>query len=144
MVARTIPINSDAGEGWKERALTFRAQRQQLLASNIANADTPGFKARDASFSEALEAARASAATLAMTTTSSMHASSNSELAPTSTLDFAGYRAPLQNSLDGNTVDMDIERAAFVKNSILYQFAVDMLKDEVSEFKQAANVVPQR
>jgi len=106
-------------------ALNLRALRQQLLASNIANGDTPGYKARDIDFSKALEDAltgRVSSAQLART------ASGHLPPAQTAQTGQAGqatgnllYRQVLQPSLDGNTVDMDVERAQFAENAIHYE-----------------------
>jgi flagellar basal-body rod protein FlgB len=101
------------------QALNLRATRQQLLASNIANADTPGYKARDIDFSKTLQdvlAGRVQPAQVARTAAA--------HLAPTEQ-NAAGaavqYRTVLQPSIDGNTVDMDVERAQFAENAIHYE-----------------------
>jgi flagellar basal-body rod protein FlgB len=122
------------------RALLFRAQRQALLAKNIANSDTPGYKALDVSFEDSLRQAN-SAAMLgagALTNTARTHIATSAQ-AITSTLAFARYVEPVQPRLDGNTVDMDQERGEFSKNAILYQLAVMTLDDESKEFKQASS-----
>lgn len=122
------------------RALLFRAQRQALLAGNIANADTPGYKALDVSFEDSLR--QASSATTpaagALATTAQGHIATSAQ-ATVSTLAFARYVEPEQPRLDGNTADMDRERGEFSKNAILYRFAVMTLDDESKEFKQAAS-----
>ena len=59
-------------------------------------------------------------------------------LRPSSTLAFAGYRQPLQDSIDGNTVEVEREQAEFARNTILYTLAMASLDDEATEFKQAA------
>lgn len=122
------------------RALLFRAQRQALLAGNIANADTPGYKALDVSFRDTLREASSAAmpSAGALTTTARGHIAADPQ-ATTSTLTFARYVEPEQPRLDGNTVDMDRERGEFSKNAILYRFAVMTLDDESKEFKQAAS-----
>lgn len=125
-------------DDWKATALVFRGQRQALIASNIANADTPHYQARDISFSAALEEASRSKPPAPMATTSPGHIAPDL-VAPRSTLQFAEYALPSQTSLDGNTVDMDRERASFVQNSILHQLAVASLDDELKEFKMAAS-----
>ena len=100
-------------------ALNLRALRQQVLASNIANADTPGYKARDIDFSKSLEAAVAGRTqTTSLATTAARH------LAPGQQGAAGGpvlYRKPVQPSLDGNTVDMDVERAQFAENAIHFE-----------------------
>lgn len=100
-------------------ALNLRALRQQLLASNIANADTPGYKARDIDFAKALEDAltgRVPTAQLARTA-SGHQAPAQSGPTAANLL----YRSVVQPSLDGNTVDMDVERAQFAENAIRYE-----------------------
>ena len=100
-------------------ALNLRALRQQVLASNIANADTPGYKARDIDFGKSLEAALAGRTqTTSLATTAERHLTAGQQGA-------AGgpvlYRKPVQPSLDGNTVDMDVERAQFAENAIHFE-----------------------
>lgn len=102
-----------------QSALNLRAYRQQLLAANIANADTPNFKARDIDFPSALQGAlSARSGNPGLRTTSARHLGSAAEnLAAAQVL----YRTPLQPSLDGNTVDMDAERTRFADNAIHYE-----------------------
>lgn len=102
---------------FKQTALNLRAFRQELLASNIANADTPNYKARDIDFKSALAGAlgRTQAGTLALTRTSPAH------LAAASTNRYnvnVQYRTEFQPSVDGNTVNMDVERGAFAENAM--------------------------
>jgi len=99
-------------------ALNLRALRQQLLASNIANADTPGYKARDIDFGRALQDAlsgRVPSSQLART------ASAHIAPAPGAQAGAIQYRSVVQPSLDGNTVDMDVERAQFAENAVRYE-----------------------
>ena len=105
-------------------ALDLRARRQEMLAANLANADTPNYKARDIDFSAALKAAMGSSSSLSMSRTHVGH------LPPTSGDAGAAdkhvrYRAAVQPSLDGNTVDTDVERAHFTENAMHYQFLLD-------------------
>ena len=130
--APTTAIDDD----WKATALVFRGQRQALIASNIANADTPNYQARDISFSAALEDASRVRPAAPMATTSPGHLAP-SLVAPRSTLQFAQHALQSQTGLDSNTVDMDRERASFAQNSILHQLAVASLDDELKEFKMA-------
>lgn len=106
-----------------QAALNLRSARQELLASNVANADTPGYKARDVDFAGALRNAMAGAAEeLPVVRTSEAHlAGSTGESimgAPVM------YRRPLQPSADGNTVDMDVERTRFADNALRYEASV--------------------
>ncbi len=101
------------------RALELRAYRQELLASNVANADTPGYKARDIDFGSQLEQVLAQRTTgVAAERTQAAHLAS---AARTSGPGAPAYRNVLQPSIDGNTVDMDLERAQFADNAIHYE-----------------------
>ncbi len=111
-------------------ALGLRAARQELLASNIANADTPNYKAKDIDFASTLqEALGGSAANLPVTKTSPLHLGSPTgesvQGAPVL------YRIPFQPSADGNTVDMDIERAQFADNALRYEAGVRFVSDNI-------------
>ena len=113
------------------QALRVRDQRQQVLASNIANADTPNYKARDLDFKNALQGAlkgapAAGGTTLATTTPG--HLAGNPGLAADAGL---LYRTPAQGSVDGNTVDMDAERAAFADNAVHYEFNLTRLSQQI-------------
>lgn len=111
------------------QALNLRTQRQTLIASNIANADTPNYKARDIDFGKALEAALAgrSGGALQMARTASNHLPRmESSFAPD-----LMYRQETQASADGNTVNMDIERAEFSDNAIRYEAGVTFLTQRI-------------
>ena len=106
-----------------QSALNLRARRQEILASNIANADTPNYKARDLDFASALKQATGVAGgAVAMARTSPRHLEG---VNGASTLAHVKYRAAVQPSLDGNTVDPDVERAHFADNALHYQFLID-------------------
>ncbi len=108
-----------------QTALNLRAYRQQLLSSNIANADTPNFKARDIDFSKALSGALNSRMNpVNLATTSARHIDSNTA-SPFEAL--AQYRTETQSSIDGNTVDMDVERAAFAENALHYEASITFI-----------------
>ena len=108
------------------KALVVRAERQRVIASNIANADTPGYTARDVNFREAMAAATGSSglpttARLSSGTSNSRHiplASSAGELGSASSLAYAPQTQP---SMDGNSVDLDRERSNFVDNAVHYE-----------------------
>ena len=123
------------------QALRVRDQRQQVLASNIANADTPNYKARDVSFQDSLrrELAASALGTSTPATTGGSRIGEESLLPAQSTLSFARFIVPTQSNLDGNTVDMDRERSAIAQNAIMYQFSINSLDDEWKEFKMASS-----
>jgi len=115
---------------FNQTALSLRAARQELLASNIANADTPNYKAKDIDFASALQGAMGgSKANLPLTTTAPSHlngVTGDSVMgAPVM------YRNVLQPSADGNTVDMDVERAQFADNSLRYEASVKFISEQV-------------
>lgn len=138
-----LRLSADAlgqDDDFNAKALIFRAQRQTLLASNIANADTPGYRAMDASFADSLRRAiKAQEWSLSMAAATPGHVTSQLQRVPQSTLEFAKFVVPAQTNLDGNSVDMDRERAAIAQNAILCQFAINSLNDEWKEFKQASS-----
>ena len=125
-------INS--GTQFMQDALNLRAYRQQLLASNIANADTPNYKAQDIDFAKELQRAQGmQAGRLAMNATSSGHLQAAGGALGTQAL----YRNPMQPSIDGNTVEMDVERGQFTENAIHYQFLVDAMRGHFKEMISA-------
>ncbi len=110
-------------------ALTLRAERAQLLAANLANADTPGFKARDIDFQQALASAQGAAQTgVSLATTQATHVSGTDAAGSSAS---ALYRTPLQPSLDGNTVDVSTEQAAFGENSNRYLASLTFLNGRI-------------
>lgn len=122
----------DALMQFQREALNVRAQRQEILAGNIANADTPGYQARDIDFkaelNKAITQGRAAGGGLALATTSARHIAASTQSAPVADLLF---RVPDQPSLDGNTVDMDRERTAFADNSLQYQTNLTVLGGQI-------------
>ena len=109
-------------------ALSLRAQRAGLLASNLANADTPNYKARDFNFTDALRAQLNTTGTGLKATHKSHIATTPGQVATTDLL----YRVPQEPSLDGNTVDTDVEQAEFAQNSIRYQASLEFLGRKIS------------
>ena len=115
-----------------EQALKFRAARNEVLSSNIANADTPNYKARDIDFSSALQSARGE--TLNMATSSHLHRRAGaSDSSGLQTM----YRMPHQPSLDGNTVEMDVEQAAFAENALQYRASLAFLDGQIRSLRYA-------
>jgi flagellar basal-body rod protein FlgB len=126
----------DEALGFQEAALSLRAKRQQLLASNIANADTPNYKARDIDFSKALQQAvnKGTPQTPGLLRTAAAHLTAASGSSATATA--AGttpllYRTASQSSIDGNTVDMDVERNQFTDNALRYEASVTLISAQI-------------
>ncbi|WP_374260859.1 flagellar basal body rod protein FlgB [Zoogloea sp.] len=119
-----------------QAALNARAYRQQVIASNIANADTPNFKARDVDFREALAGALGGKVgnDLALKTTSARHIAAGSGNPMDAALK---YRQEAQGAVDGNTVNMDTERAAFAENSVQYQASVTFINGLLRSMQMA-------
>ncbi|HEX8873584.1 MAG TPA: flagellar basal body rod protein FlgB [Nitrosospira sp.] len=125
----------DATFRFYQDAANLRAHRQQLIASNIANADTPHFKARDIDFKATLENALTGSRTVKLITSAPNHISSPASGA-------AGgepllYRAAVQGSVDGNTVDMDVERNQFADNAIHYEANLTFISDQIRTMRAA-------
>jgi len=107
-------------------ALKLRANRAELLASNIANADTPNYKARDIDFKQALKLAGTNSSDMMMTDARHINTTSMSKMGTE-----VMYRIPNQPSLDGNTVDLQTERSAFMENSMMYQASLRFLNGKI-------------
>ncbi|MCA3003419.1 MAG: flagellar basal body rod protein FlgB [Rhodocyclaceae bacterium] len=132
-------------------ALKLRSERQRVIASNIANADTPGFQARDFNFREALSNVRRETTT----SVSAFSADSTGSLAITnprhlsnttlSTSSFVGkgtqlkYSMPIQGAFDGNTVDVHRETANFAENAVRYEAALRFLNGQIKTMGMAVN-----
>ena len=97
--------------GIHESALLLHAQRLSVLAANLANADTPGYKARDIDFTEVLAGAYSETG-LAVSVTD-----------------------PYQASLDGNTVEMPVEQAAFAEDNVRYQASLTFINNQISDLQ---------
>lgn len=122
----------DSYLSFNETSLNLRAQRQQLLASNIANADTPNYQARDIEFSSALKNAlsRSGEAAVGLAKTNSAHLAGKPDgLGGAPLL----YRPVQQGSIDGNTVDMDVERNQFADNAIRYEAGLTMISAQIKK-----------
>ena len=113
-----------------QQALELRNYRQQLLASNIANADTPGYKARDIDFNSALQSALTNSSQsggLIKTSTQHLGANAAQPVPEQQVL----YRTPSQPSIDGNTVEMDTERSQFADNSVRLEASLTFLNGQI-------------
>ena len=117
--------------GFHETALRLRAQRQQVLASNIANADTPNFKARDFDFAQAMQSALAATEPVAQGGLTLTHPAHLAVESANAGLPELKLRTPKQNSLDGNTVEMDVERSAFTENALRYEASATLIHSQI-------------
>jgi flagellar basal-body rod protein FlgB len=123
-----MPIDLNKHLGVHAAALNLRSQRTEVLAANLANADTPGYRARDIDFKSALAAASGSNSGVHLATTRAGHigaATVNGMPAPE-----LKYRTPLAPSLDGNTVDAQLEQSAFAENTVRYQATLTFLSSK--------------
>ncbi|WP_336959942.1 flagellar basal body rod protein FlgB [Sphingobium aquiterrae] len=102
------------------KALALRSQRLSLLASNIANAATPGYKARDIDFESALK-----------------EATDKGSSTDAAVKDQMGYRIPLQPSLDGNTVELSTEQTLFAENAVKYRTTLSFLEGRINTISRA-------
>lgn len=122
----------DALFAFQQQALSIRESRQTILSANIANADTPGYQARDIDFNRQLQQAMNNGAVkgkgVALAVTSKGHIEGHGVKQPA--LDLK-YRVPYQTSMDGNTVDMDIERSQFADNTLKYQADLTFINSRV-------------
>ncbi len=120
-------MNLDNAFGIHAQALLLRSQRAELLAANMANADTPNYKARDFNFHASLMRSKSEMEDLQKKHARHLQAG-NGKLAHMP----LQYRIPNQPSLDGNTVDTQIERSEFMQNTIMYQASLRFLSGRIS------------
>lgn len=126
-----MPVNFDKAFGIHDNALLLFERRTQLLSENIANADTPGYKARDIDFDQVLQNTRNEA--VKMNTTHSGHINlSQQEFSQD-----VQFREVEQSAADGNTVDLQKEKAAFAENSLRYQTTLNVLTRKITGLKTA-------
>ena len=114
--------------GVHESALQFRAQRIEVLTANLANADTPRYKARDIEFADAMRGM-----SKAMVGTHPRHMNASAQKGASQLL----YRVPHQPSLDGNTVETDLELARFAENAVAYQVSLAFINGRISGLRAA-------
>lgn len=132
----------DAALSFHQNALRVRSQRQEVIAANIANADTPNYKARDIDFKSAMQSALTQGGQMqgavsdGLSKTSAMHingAGNNTSAGPNEPL----FRPIIQGSVDGNTVDMDVERNQFVDNGLRYEASLTMINGQIKKMLTA-------
>jgi flagellar basal-body rod protein FlgB len=118
------------------QALNLRTARHQVLASNIANADTPNYKARDFDFQAAMKnalAGRTEAGGIALAVTDRGHLRGHGMTGPAA----LAYRTETQSAVDGNTVDMDVERTQIADNALQYQVLTQLISDKFKGMRNA-------
>ena len=127
--------NRDPILGIHGAALSVWTRRNEVLAANIANADTPNYKARDIDFAAAL--GRTQHSTLRMKTTHAAHQALQGSKGNTMSTGDLLYRVPNQPSLDGNSVEADVEQAKFGENALRYQASLMFISSRVSKLRSA-------
>lgn len=120
----------DSALGVSPQVLALRAQRTELLSANIANSDTPGYKARDIDFAAAMKSASGEQHTMTRTHKAHLGAGAAGSAEPM-------YRVPSQPSLDGNTVESQREHAEFMDNAIRYQASLNLLDGRINGLRTA-------
>lgn len=118
-----MAISFESALGIHESAFKLRAQRAELLADNMANVDTPNYKAKDLDFKQALAAQGGEQSRFSLAATHNGHLAGDNETGHPD----AKYRVPNQPSIDGNTVEEHIEHAAYMKNALDFQASFQFL-----------------
>jgi flagellar basal-body rod protein FlgB len=124
-----MALNLDTYLGVHADALKLQSRRMEVIANNLANSDTPGYKARDIDFRSAMANADGGGASVKLATTNPGHMANDPATEANANLK---YRVPLAPALDGNTVDAQQEQAAFADNTVRYQATLTFLS---SRFK---------
>lgn len=127
-----MPLNFNAALGVHEQALTLRTKRAEILANNIANVDTPGFKAKDLNFKNVLEGYESQSLKLRSTHAGHMGVDGDEYGDPS-----VQFRVPDQASIDGNTVDAHREKAEYLKNSLQFQAGFRFLNGSLKGLRSA-------
>jgi flagellar basal-body rod protein FlgB len=128
-----MAISFAASIGVHEQALLIRERRAELLANNLANADTPNYQARDLDFRALVRAAADASAAPGPRVTHAAHLGAAGATDTGALL----YRTPMQPSLDGNTVDSDIEMANFARNALDFQASLTFLQSKFRGLRTA-------
>lgn len=123
-----MTISFDKLFGIQPQVLELRGKRNELLAGNLANADTPGYKAKDLDFKSALKLAQLGIDSVQLDKTRSNHIGA---------IDLVGqshvkYRNPTQPSIDGNTVENQIEQAKYAENALRYQASLRFMSGKIT------------
>ncbi|PAV26218.1 flagellar basal-body rod protein FlgB [Tamilnaduibacter salinus] len=129
-----MAISFDKALGIRDDALMLHSRRAEVLANNLANADTPGFKARDIDFRAALRDASASQSGAAMERTHDRHMATGGAMTERAAL---LYRVPHQPSVDGNTVETQQEQARYTRNAMGFQASFQFLSSTFKGMSEA-------
>ncbi len=129
-----MSISFDKALGIHQTALHFRSERASVLANNLANIDTPNFKAKDLDFKQTLQQKMAKTTGFDMSTTQVRHISGEGF---TTGNDEVLYRTPQQPSIDGNTVEDQIEHAEYMKNALAFQASFQLLNSKFTGLRSA-------
>ncbi len=132
-----MAISFDNALGIHQHALQARVQRAEVLANNMANADTPGYKARDIDFQAMMKQAQSNTSGFGMATTHSGHIASGIGAPGVAGDSDLLYRTPHQPSIDGNTVDAQQEQSRFMRNAMDYQASFQFLSSKFSGITKA-------
>jgi flagellar basal-body rod protein FlgB len=132
-----MPLSIDSYLGVQQDALKVQSKRMEVLAKNLANVDTPNYKAQDIDFRTALAQAGSPGSSLPMATTSSSHIGNTASTGDADLSSSLKYRTPLAPSLDGNTVDAQMEQAAFADNTVRYQATLTFLTGALKDLMTA-------
>ena len=132
-----MSINFDSALGVHADALLLRGKRAEVLANNIANADTPNYKARDFDFAAVLDKALGTSGDMTQAKIATTHAGHMSGyINPDMAADLM-FTRPLQPSIDGNTVEVQEEMAKYTDNALRYQASFRFLNDKFTGLKNA-------
>lgn len=129
-----MAISFDRALGVHEQALRLRSDRASLLADNLANADTPGYKAKDIDFKSVLSGQSSQGSGMKMQSTHTGHIAINNGLSGEYDL---LYRTPQQPSIDGNTVEEQIENAEYMKNTLAFEASFNFLNGKFKKLTSA-------
>lgn len=122
-----MSISFEKAFGNHTEALQVRGKRMELLASNLANADTPGFKAKDVDFRSLLKEAESTVHSVRLNATHEGHLLAENSFSDGQVM----YRVPTQASLDGNTVESQIEQAKYAENALQYQISMQFVSGTI-------------
>jgi len=129
-----MAINFEKALGIHQHTIGVRSRRTEILASNITNADTPYYKAKDLNFKDALNAAK-SGSNISLLRTNGAHNFGESTSMAQNGLLYRNTNQP--DTGDGNTVDVEVERNLFMKNNLEYQASLDFLNSKISSLRTA-------
>lgn len=124
-----MPSIMDQQFGLYSQSLKVHGKRNELIADNLANADTPGYQAKDIDFKAVLSGVQDSRSTLNMQRTNQRHIQPMNQMAD---LEHVKYRMPTHPALDGNTVDTQLEKTAFAENAVRYQVTLGFMNSRIT------------